>query len=270
MTWCGCPSRKTPEASPETTGVMKKYRVILFDLFGTVALFQQDKLPLFEWQGKTSRSTMGSLRTVVEQKVPEVPFAHFFATLLDVSRELGEVRTREMREVSSAHRFEATLVRAGLPDSPHTRDIAEELSLAHMALLAAATDIPPPHVALLNHAREQYGTALVSNFDHGPTARRILLNGGVEEHFQHVVISAEHGWRKPHPRIFADALAALGAESRDALFVGDSPVDDIIGAKRAGMDMAWVNAAQADLPSGIPAPDYVVRAIPELQHLLFD
>ena len=248
---------------------MKKYRAVLFDLFGTVALFQQDKLPLFEWQGKTSRSTMGSLRAVVEQKVPAVPFARFFTTLLEVSRELGEVRTREMREFSSAHRFGLTLVRAGLPDSSHTRDLAEELSLAHMALLAAATDIPPPHLALLNRAREQYGTALVSNFDHGPTARRILLNGGAEEQFQYVVISAEHGWRKPHPRIFADALTALGAESREALFVGDSPADDIVGAKGAGMDMAWVNASDADLPLGIPAPDYVVRAIPELQNILF-
>ncbi len=248
---------------------MEKYRAVLFDLFGTVALFQQDKLPLFEWQGKTSRSTMGQLRAVVEQKVPQIPFAHFFTTLMEVSRELGEVRTREMREFSSAYRFGLTLRRAGLPDSSETRGLAEELSLAHMALLAAATDIPSSHVGLLESVREQYGVALVSNFDHAPTARLILQRGGVAEHFQHIAISAEHGWRKPHPRIFTDALAALGAEPREALFVGDSPSDDIIGAQGVGMDTAWVNAAGAELPPGIPAPDHVVRAIPELQDILF-
>jgi len=248
---------------------VEKYRAVLFDLFGTVALFQQDKLPLFEWQGKTSRSTMGSLRAVVEQKVPEVPFARFFSTLSEVSRELGEVRTREMREFSSAQRFGLTLVRAGLPDSLETRAIAEELSLAHMALLAGATDIPSAHVDLLDRAREQYGVALVSNFDHAPTARLILRRGGVAEHFQPIVISDEHGWRKPHPRIFTDTLAALGAAPCEALFVGDSPADDIVGAKGVGMDIAWVNASGAELPAGIPTPDHVVRAIPELQNILF-
>ncbi|HEV8715160.1 MAG TPA: HAD family hydrolase [Candidatus Binatia bacterium] len=249
---------------------MKKYRAVLFDLFGTVALFQPDKLPLFEWQGKSSRSTMGSLRAVIEQKVPHVPFESFFATLAEVSRELGDVRTREMREFSSAHRFGLTLVRAGLPDSSHTLALAEELALAHMALLAAATEIPSAHVTLLNRTREQYGVALVSNFDHGPTARGILLTGGIEEQFQHIAISAEHGWRKPHPQIFADALAALGVEARAALFVGDSPADDIVGAKGVGMDIAWVNASAIDLPAGIPAPDYIVRALPELQDILFN
>jgi len=249
--------------------VVEKYRAVLFDLFGTVALFQQDKLPLFEWQGKTSRSTMGRLRAVVEQKVPQISFAHFFSTLVEVSRELGEVRTREMREFSSAHRFGLTLLRAGVPDSSETRGIAEELSLAHMALLATATDIPSAHVGLLDRAREQYGVALVSNFDHAPTARLILRRGGVAEHFRHIVISDEHGWRKPHPRIFTDTLAALGAEPCEALFVGDSPADDIVGAKGVGMDIAWVNASGAELPAGIPAPDHVVRAIPELQNILF-
>jgi len=248
---------------------VKRYRAVLFDLFGTVALFNGEKLPLFEWNGQTSRSTLGGLRTVYEQKVPAVPFASFFTALTDVSRELGDARAREKREFSSAYRFTLTLVRAGLPDSPATRRLAEELSLAHMALLAGATEIPPAHASLLRHARERYGVALVSNFDHGPTARRILRRGGVEDHFQCITISEEHGWRKPHPQIFTDTLSALGAEPEEALFVGDSSQEDIVGAKGVGMDMAWVNALNAALPAGIPAPDYTVRAIPELQRILF-
>ena len=62
---------------------MKKYRAVLFDLFGTVALFNGEKLPLFEWNGQTSRSTLGGLRAVYEQKVPTVPFASFFTALTD-------------------------------------------------------------------------------------------------------------------------------------------------------------------------------------------
>jgi FMN phosphatase YigB (HAD superfamily) len=81
-------------------------------------------------------------------------------------------------------------------------------------------------------------------------------------------VSDEHGWRKPHPRIFYDALAVLGAKPEGALFVGDSPQDDITGAKAVGMDVAWVNAQGAVLPDGAPAPDYTISALPELRKLL--
>lgn len=253
----------------QKTDVVKTYKAVLFDLFGTVALFQADKLPLFEWQGKTSRSTMGGLHKVFAQKVPTLAFELFFTALSEVSRELGEIRAREMREFPSRQRFALALARIGLPETEDTRRVAEELSLAHMELLAAATDVPSAHAEVLNRTRDRYGMALVSNFDHGPTARSVLLKGGVAEHFHQVVISDEHGWRKPHPRIFTDTLTLLGVEPREALFVGDSPGDDIVGAKGVGMDIAWVNASGADVPDRVPAPDYVVRAIPDLVPLLF-
>jgi len=247
---------------------VRRYRAVLFDLFGTVALFRQEKLPVFEWEGKSSRSTMGKLRAVIEQKLPQIPFPQFFAAHTDVSRELGETRTREMREFPSAHRFALVLARVGLDDSVRTRQLAQELSLAHMQLLAAATDIPIAHREFLADTQQRYRVALVSNFDHGATARHILQRDEAVYYFEHIVISDEHGWRKPHARIFTDALAALGVEPRDALFVGDSPHDDIRGAAGVGMDVAWVNAQDAPLPDGFPAPHCVIRAIPELRPVL--
>ncbi|MBM4256355.1 MAG: HAD family hydrolase [Deltaproteobacteria bacterium] len=247
---------------------MKRYRAVLFDLFGTVALFRQEKLPLFEWNGKSSRSTMGKLRAVVEQKVPQVPFAQFMMAHTEVSRELGEVRSREMREFPSIHRFALILARVGLSESAQTQQIAQELSLAHMQLLADATDVPASHSQLLADTRRQYRVALVSNFDHGATARHILQRDDVTDCFEHIVISDEHGWRKPHPLIFTDTLATLGVEPQDALFVGDSPHDDIRGAVGVGMDVAWVNEHEIPLPGDLPTPQYVVRAIPELRDIL--
>ena len=247
---------------------MKRYQAVLFDLFGTVALFRQERLPLFEWAGKSTRSTMGKLRGVVEEKVPHVPFTEFFVAHSEVSRELGETRMREMREFPSSYRFAQILARVGIAESAHRQQLAQELSLAHMQLLADATDIPLAHRELLAATRQRYRVALVSNFDHGATARRILQRDQAVDYFEHVVISDEHGWRKPHARIFTDTLAQLGVESHEALFVGDSPYDDIHGAVGVGMDVAWVNAQDAPLPEGYPAPHYVVRAIPELRDVL--
>jgi HAD superfamily hydrolase (TIGR01509 family) len=249
---------------------VSKYRAILLDLFGTVALLDPEKLPLFEWNGQTTRSTLGGLRTLYEQQVREIPFLQFFTALTDVTRELAEERVLKFREFSCAQRFTLALLRAGLSDSSSTRLLAEGMSLAHNALLASATEVPSKHASFLGQARARYSIALVSNFDHGPTARQMLQVGGVKEHFHQIVISEEHGWRKPHPRIFTDTMAVLGVKPQEALFVGDSPSEDIVGAKGVGMDVAWVNAQNSALPRGIPVPNYTVRAIPELQLFLFD
>ena len=133
-----------------------------------------------------------------------------------------------------------------------TQRLAQELSLTHMGLLAQATEIPAAHIRFLKRVHAAYPVALVSNFDHGPTARLIVDRDGAAPYFHQIVISDDHGWRKPHPKIFTDTLELLQVAARDALFVGDSPHDDVLGAKRAGLDTAWVNATGADLPEGIP------------------
>ena len=241
---------------------------MLFDLFGTVALVAQERLPFFEWQGKTTRSTMGQLRAVIEEKVPSVPFEQFFTAMSAVNQELSTLRNRDMREFSSTYRFNRVLLHVGLPEVTATQHLAGELANAHMEVLAEVTTVPADHVSLLARVFPHYRVALVSNFDHSPTARRIIERDGAFPYFHHVVISDEHGWRKPHPRIFTDALDALQVSPAEALFVGDSPYDDIVGARQVGMDIAWVNAFDAPLPENIPVPEYTVRAIPELRHIL--
>lgn len=248
---------------------MKPYRAVLFDLFSTVALFQAERLPLFAWKGQTARSTMGGLQAIIEAKVTAAPFAQFFAALSEVNQEFAERRARDMREIPSRRRFESALVRVGYPVGEATQRLAQELSLTHMGLLAQATEIPAAHVEFLKRVHAAYPVALVSNFDHGPTARLIVNRDGAAPYFHQIVISDDHGWRKPHPKIFSDTLELLQVAAQDALFVGDSPYDDVMGAKRAGFDSAWVNAAGVAFPQGIPTPDYTVRAIPELGPVLF-
>ena len=47
--------------------------------------------------------------------------------------------------------------------------------------------------------------------------------------------SRGHGWTKPHPSIFEAVLEQLGVAPADAAMVGDSPEDDIEGARAIGM-----------------------------------
>jgi putative hydrolase of the HAD superfamily len=53
--------------------------------------------------------------------------------------------------------------------------------------------------------------------------------------------SGTHGKTKPHPAIFLSVLTALEVEPEEAAMVGDSPEDDIAGARALGMQAFLVD-----------------------------
>jgi FMN phosphatase YigB (HAD superfamily) len=233
-------------------------------------LLDPQRLPAFEWNGRTARSTTGALRAIFEAEVHDIDYATFVTALNDVLTEQHEQRERDLREVPCEVRFTRTLIRAGLPESTWTLSLAQRLAATHNLTLAGAARIPSSHADFLRQASGSYPLALVSNFDHGPTARELLRIGAVSQYFRHMIISVEDGFRKPHPEIFRHALAALGVKARRALFVGDTPEEDLVGAKQIGMDVAWVNPEGSSLPAGVPKPDYVIASIGALQPILLD
>lgn len=82
------------------------------------------------------------------------------------------------------------------------------------------------------------------------------------------IVSGEMGYEKPDPRIFGDALEATGlAAPERVLFVGDTPTADIDGAKRFGMQAAWVRRGREYPPDLLP-PDYIVDRVTEVRSML--
>lgn len=66
--------------------------------------------------------------------------------------------------------------------------------------------------------------------------------------------SREHGLTKPHPTIFRAALDHLGVPPENAAMVGDSPQDDIEGARALGMRALLLDRENRfpDLPDRLP------------------
>ncbi|MDQ3993639.1 MAG: HAD family hydrolase [Actinomycetota bacterium] len=77
---------------------------------------------------------------------------------------------------------------------------------------------------------------LVSNaFDPVWLLERDLERMGLAERLDVAVFSSSIGKRKPHPAIFKAALEPLGVDPERSLFIGDSRVADVHGAKTLGM-----------------------------------
>jgi HAD superfamily hydrolase (TIGR01549 family) len=73
----------------------------------------------------------------------------------------------------------------------------------------------------------------VSNWD--CSLPDVLARCGLAGFLDGVVASAVVGARKPDPAIFAAALEVAGCEPSEALHVGDTPAEDVDGARAAGI-----------------------------------
>ena len=82
-----------------------------------------------------------------------------------------------------------------------------------------------------------------------------------------IIVSEEAGYRKPDPRIFRDALRAIGLTApEEVMFVGDNPVADIDGAKRFGMKAAWLRRG-LPYPADLHPPDHTIDHVTEVLNI---
>lgn len=81
-----------------------------------------------------------------------------------------------------------------------------------------------------------YRLGVVSNSIFPAAFWHPLINSlGLAGYLETVVSSADVGLAKPSPSPFRRALADLGLEPHEAIFVGDTPATDIAGARAAGL-----------------------------------
>jgi 2-haloalkanoic acid dehalogenase type II len=110
-----------------------------------------------------------------------------------------------------------------------------------------------------------------------PPMRSAVLSNADHEHLaawaftlpvEFVLISEAVRAYKPHPLMFQTALERFGLPAHEVLHVGDSEVDDVEGAKAAGLRVAWVNRDGRRRRARGPAPDFEIRDLKELLGLL--
>lgn len=104
--------------------------------------------------------------------------------------------------------------------------------------------------------------ALVTN-GASDTQREKLACMDMTGWFDAIVVSAEVGFAKPDPRIFAHTCALLGEAPGDCWHVGDNLQADIAGAQSSGLVAVWVNRTGSTSNLAQP-PDLEVTSLSEL------
>lgn len=80
------------------------------------------------------------------------------------------------------------------------------------------------------------------------------------------VSSSDHGFMKPHPKIFAAALDLMQVGASESAMVGDSLTHDVAGARRIGMRGILLSRSGRDVPNDPEVT--VIQSLAELPDLL--
>jgi putative hydrolase of the HAD superfamily len=183
-------------------------RAVLFDLDDT--LYDQRAWLAGAWQAVAGAAAAFG--------VAPVELAAALAEIAAEGSDRGRIIDRALERVRAAGVPVEPLVQAFRSHAPER--------------LAAYPGVP----AALARLRARCRVGLVTDGD--PGIQRAKLRAlGLCDAFDVVVFSDELGrhYRKPHRAPFRAALAGLGVDPREALFVGDRPDKDVAGAAAAGM-----------------------------------
>jgi putative hydrolase of the HAD superfamily len=105
---------------------------------------------------------------------------------------------------------------------------------------------------------------IVSNW--GSNLATLCAALGVGRYFDFVLTSAEFGAAKPDARLFHEALRRASVDGKDAVHVGDSVEEDVVGALSAGLSAVLLWRQRRPFPPAMR--ERSVRVIAQLSELV--
>ena len=87
---------------------------------------------------------------------------------------------------------------------------------------------------------------------------------GIAAFFAGHVSAQSVGAAKPDPRMFAALAARAGVTPAEILHVGDDPVADVDGARRAGAQAVWINRDGRPWPAQLAPPARTITSLEEI------
>jgi HAD superfamily hydrolase (TIGR01549 family) len=146
----------------------------------------------------------------------------------------------------------------GLRDRRLQRVLVDRFVARSRQALAHSRDI-------LARLAPRFRLGVISNF-YGNVGC-ILAETGIGPLLTAVVDSTVVGVSKPDRRIFERAVREIGTAASEVLHVGDSYDRDVIAARAAGLQAAWLVGSR-ERDSAIDEPDWRVTSLAELAALL--
>jgi HAD superfamily hydrolase (TIGR01549 family) len=213
---------------------------------------------------------MDASRRTLHAALTDVGFETGLAEFLEAYTQAHEkyrvVRYEQLREVTNAVWVCEALSSLGCTVTPEDSRVKAALNVFFQKYLESLK-LRPYAEKLIRTIKEHCKLGLVSNFTYAPLIYASLRKLGISQYFDAVLVSHENGWRKPHRQIFQDALRKLRVKAEEAVFIGDSPLEDIKGAQEAGIKTVFVPSqfySLNDLCESGQKTDLIARDLEEI------
>src|SRR5262249_54901927 len=169
---------------------------------------------------------------------------------------------RRMEELDIAELFRESLAGIGfvLPD-----DVLQHIVVLDHSAYSNSMHVDDETLDTLRELRARgLRLGIVSNMTlRADLMRQDLDRLGIGPLVDATAFSSETGVRKPDPRMFRTALERVGAGAAESVFVGDRLLDDVLGAREAGMRTVLTRRFRQEEDPDI-VPDAVIQSLREL------
>lgn len=238
---------------------MEQIRAVVFDVYATLFHNEQDL-----WHETF-------VNIVREQRLPIQPFdlytrwrAHergFRQRRVNL-KTLEQTQPFESYEEAWRDCFVKVFAESGLPGDP-------QRAVERCVEGQASRELYPDALPTLESLAGRYKLAALSNAD-ARYLRTLLERDGIYQRLDAVLSSEEAREYKPCPGPFREVLRRLDVAPHEAMYVGDTLLDDVLGAKNVGMRAAWLNRTRAAPQPDMPAPDATITSLALLPFVLRD
>jgi putative hydrolase of the HAD superfamily len=213
-----------------------RVKAVLLDALGTLVRLEP---PAPRLRGQLARLGI---------EVSEAQAAHAIAAEISYYRSHLE-QGRDARSLTELRRECAEALAAALPATPATQ--ALELDALTAALLASLefTAFDDVYPALTAWREQGLRLVVVSNWD--VSLHEVLDRTGLAPLLSAILTSAEAGVSKPSAAIFTRALRLAECGPSEAMHVGDSFAEDVVGARAASIEPVLIVRGGAPAPSGV-------------------
>jgi HAD superfamily hydrolase (TIGR01549 family) len=237
-----------------------RIKAVIFDYIGT----------LVNCRGYNMANSEDTLYTALKAEGFAVKKDTFLDAYHVAHQKYRKVRYEQFREVTNSIWVAEALCSLGIEVGPDDGRVKAALNVFFQDFIDTL-ELRVGAKKLLVQTQGKCKVGLISNFTYAPVIHKSLRNIGVCELFNAVVVSEDVGWRKPCPQIFQDMLIRLQVNAEDAVYVGDSPIEDIKGAKEAGLKTIFVPSQfnkLADLKLSKEEPTFIAKSLVEVSKCL--
>jgi len=235
-------------------------KAVIFDYIGT----------LVNCKSYNMDASREKLYSAIADSGFSVEKTRFLSAYIKAHEKYRLIRIEQLREVTNAVWVAEALSDLGYNTNADDARLKAALNVFFKDYIDSLT-LRPGAKQLLKRVYQTCKVGLVSNFTHSPVVYCSQRKLGISGFFHATVVSEANGYRKPSEKIFKEALNRLMVKADEAIYVGDSPIEDIKGAKDQGLKTIFVKSQffkLSDLINSHQKPDFTAVDLVEVRRIL--